>query len=223
MRRALFSLGMSVVSTAMLGVLGGQPVTAAERQPTTWRLVEIRFQQADPRASFEAVRRPSARGGDLRIGIPGDRFQLCPGGKETLRFRWEFTRPVRHFGSGDVITAAMEFRTEATTGPCEGELGARSSGQVVGANGMGDPFDGAESRQMDGGFTRSVHSGPGGGVPFVRPYPKSFCCATGRVSIADSSYVPTRPRTWFALLIDTPGYANLVIYIYEVASGPYRP
>ncbi len=35
--------------------------------------------------------------------------------------------------------------------------------------------------------------------------------------------MPTRPRTWFALLIETPGYSNMVIYIYAVTSGPYRP
>ncbi|WP_431892852.1 hypothetical protein [Nonomuraea sp. bgisy101] len=216
-------LAAGAVGTAMLGVLGAPPVTGAELQPTTWRLVEIRFHRTDPAASFEDVRTPDARGGDLRIEIPGDRYRLCPGGKERLRFRWNFTRPVHRISSGDLITTRMAFVTESTAAPCAGELGARSAGQAVGADGMGNPFDDAESREMDGGFTRSVAGGPGGGVPFVRPYPKSSCCSIGRVSVAESSYVPTRPRTWFALLIETPGYSNMVIYIYAVTSGPYRP
>lgn len=210
------------LGAAMIGFLGARPVIAAEPQPTTWRLAEIRFHQTDPTSTFEEVRPPNARGGEMRINVPGDKYQLCPGGKEKLRFRWHFTRPVRRISSGDMITANMTFRTESMAAPCEGELGARSAGQVVGANGMGDPFDAAESREMDAGFTRSVGVGPVRAVPFVRPNPKTACCSTGQVSVAESSYVPTRPRTWFALLIETPGYSNMVIYIYEVASGPSR-
>ncbi|WP_084960490.1 hypothetical protein [Thermoactinospora rubra] len=202
-----------LVACAVLGVLGARHVTAAA--PTTWRLVEIRWHRTDRTAVFEEVRKPDARGGEIRVSIPGDRYGLCPGGKEKLRFKWTFTRSLRTFTSGDYLTAGMRFRTESVAAPCEGELGARTSGTFVGANGMGNPFGARESLEMDAGFTRSVHK-PGTGVPFVRPVPKSMCCATGRVSIAPSSYVPNRPRTWFAMLIETPGATNLVIYVYEV-------
>ncbi|MFE3448213.1 hypothetical protein ACFXJ8_04690 [Nonomuraea sp. NPDC059194] len=214
---------VSAVGVALLGVLGAAPATGARAQPTTWRLAEIRFHPTDPDAVFESVRAPSVRGGEIRIRVPGERYQLCPGGKETLRFRWNFTRSVRQLRSGDTITASMQFRTESVADPCAGELGGRSAGQVVGADGMGNPFDAQESREMDGGFTGSVGEGPLRAVPFVRPVPTSLCCKTGRVRVAASSYVPTRPKTWFALLIETPGYSNLVIYVYEVVSGPYRP
>ncbi|MET9337072.1 hypothetical protein [Nonomuraea sp. NPDC003804] len=43
------------------------------------------------------------------------------------------------------------------------------------------------------------------------------------MSVTPNPYVPTRPRTWFGLLIGTPGYSNMVMYIDEVVSGPYRP
>jgi hypothetical protein len=52
------------------------------------------------------------------------------------------------------------------------------------------------------------------GNPQVAGY--GSCCATGAVSVAPSSYTPTRPRTWFSINPDTPGGTNMIIYIYEV-------
>lgn len=99
--------------------------------PQVWKLTNTRLLIDWPNASV-ANGRGDALGGEIEVDVRGY-GELCPGGTEHIRFRWQFNRDVTLMHPGEDFEARVEMKRISANNICKGELASRSVIQLVGS------------------------------------------------------------------------------------------
>lgn len=102
--------------------------------------------------SYAAVvgERADVTGGQVDINANGQVYDLCPGGMEKMRFKWDFAFPVTTANPGGAFGVTLNAGQLSVSEPCRDAISRESIMAVYGSSGSISPFSEEANRLIDG-------------------------------------------------------------------------
>jgi hypothetical protein len=145
---------------AAMAALAMLPCSAASAaQGDIWTLQDVSFNTANTGLYQSATvisQHADSRGGFIEFNLGGDDgLHTCPGGTETIRFRWDFTADVFQLTEGGDVSLGVHGEFLHVDPPCTGHIAAQSRTSASGPKGAtaGLPEDQLKVIDSDRFFT----------------------------------------------------------------------
>ncbi|MEY2565314.1 MAG: hypothetical protein QOH88_3507 [Verrucomicrobiota bacterium] len=206
---------MKHVARLALGLLGACIFSseAFGQYQATWVLRKIEV--SNRLNSFSKITREKydAQGGSVEITVDGRGLDLCPGGREILRFNWRFPQDISRVSS--VASVNFEAGIVTVNSPCNGGIAGLSSIYITGSSGVTAALPEDRMRSVDLDRFYRVNDGD------TRANPTKT--GSGSVGLnTKEAFRPDRPLAYFVIWIHMRTGGE-VAYVYEYDRGTAPP
>ena len=184
-------------------------IEAQGQYQATWTLRKIEVSNRLNKFSTITREKYDASGGSVDITVDGRGLDLCPGGREIIRFNWRFPQDITRVST--VASVNFEAGVVTLNPPCNGSIAGVSSIYITGSSGVTAALPEDRMRSVDLDRFYRLNDGD------TRANPTKT--GSGSVGVnTKEPFRPDRPLAYFVIWIHMRTGGE-VAYVYEYDRG----